>query len=210
MCSSWWTVLYSDCLYQRPCITRRLTHAVLCLGWLNIFWKSGGDGSCKGCAVPPAYTQCCPAVIRGVLQLWKRRITKWCTLSTASIKLSISGMHQASSVPYFSLVCTVCNSWRIVLYSDCLYSVQLSGVYSLDACRLIYRLWPIIYFLRLWPSTLAVDRKLALKVNILFYYKFSWVMMFDFDFDFSRPNIRYPFPHLYFPSSVLVTEGRRR
>ncbi len=51
----------------------------------------------------PTYTQSCPAVIRGVLQLWKRRITKWCTPSTASTKLSISGMRLASSLPYFSL-----------------------------------------------------------------------------------------------------------
>jgi hypothetical protein len=51
-------------------ITRRWTHSVLCLGWLNIFWKSGG--SCKGCAVPPAYAQSCPAVIWGVLQLWRK------------------------------------------------------------------------------------------------------------------------------------------
>ncbi len=88
---------------QRPCIPRCGTHVILCLGWLNIFWKSGGGGSCKGCAVPPAYTQSCPAVIWGVLQLWRRRITKWCTLSTASTKLSISGTRRASSLPYFSL-----------------------------------------------------------------------------------------------------------
>ncbi len=61
---------------QRPCITIRWTHAFHCLGWLDVCLKSGGGGSCKGCAVPPAYTQSCPAVIQGVLQLWKRRITK--------------------------------------------------------------------------------------------------------------------------------------
>ncbi len=62
-------------LAQRPCITRCWTQAVLCLDWLNKCWKPGGGGSCKGYAVTPAYTQSCPAVIRGVLQLWRRRIT---------------------------------------------------------------------------------------------------------------------------------------
>ncbi len=91
------------CCIPKDPITRCWTHAVLCLGWLNIFWMSGGGENCKGCAVPPAYTQSCPAVICGVLQLWKRRITKWCTLSTASTKLSISGRRGASSLPYLSL-----------------------------------------------------------------------------------------------------------
>ncbi len=91
--------------YQRPCITRQLTPAVLCLGWLDVYWKF--SGSCKGRTGPPAYDQSCPAVIWGVLQLWKRRITKWCTLSTASTKLSISGTRRASSLPYFSLVFTL-------------------------------------------------------------------------------------------------------
>jgi hypothetical protein len=95
-----------ESLNQRPCITRQWTPAVLCLGWLNAYWKFGGGGSCKERTVPPSYDQSCPAVIWGVLQLWKRRITKWCTLSTASTKLSISGTRRASSLPYFSLVST--------------------------------------------------------------------------------------------------------
>jgi hypothetical protein len=70
-------------IHQRPCITRQWTPAVVCLGWLDMYWK-----------------------VWGVLQLWKRRITKWCTLSTASTKLSISGTRRASSLPYFSLVFT--------------------------------------------------------------------------------------------------------
>jgi hypothetical protein len=35
-----WTMSKILGLYQRPCITRRWTHAVLYLGWLNLFWKS--------------------------------------------------------------------------------------------------------------------------------------------------------------------------
>ncbi len=97
----------TDVRDQRPCITRRWTHAVLRLGWLNIFWKSSEGGSCKECAVPPAYAQSCPAVIWGVLQLWRRRITMKCTLSTASIELSISVPRQTSRDPYFSLLGTV-------------------------------------------------------------------------------------------------------
>ncbi len=89
---------------QRPCITRLWASAVFCLTWLGADWKSGGGGSCKGCTVLPAYAQSCPVVIWGVLQLWRRRIAKWCTLLTASTKLSISGTRRASSLPYFSLV----------------------------------------------------------------------------------------------------------
>ncbi len=37
---------------QRPCINRHWTHAILCLGWLDIFLKWSGGGSCKGCALP--------------------------------------------------------------------------------------------------------------------------------------------------------------
>jgi hypothetical protein len=44
--------------------------------WLTADWKYGGSGSCKGCAVPLACDKSCPAVIWGVLQLWKRRIRK--------------------------------------------------------------------------------------------------------------------------------------
>jgi hypothetical protein len=97
---------WAMCLNQRPCITRQWTPAVPCLGWLDVYWKWGGGGSCKGRTVPPAYDQSCPAVIWGVLQLWRRRITMLCTLSRAFTKLSISGPRQASRDPYFSLVWT--------------------------------------------------------------------------------------------------------
>ncbi len=48
-------LLTSLCWVQRPCITRRWTPVdFFCLGppWAD--WNSGGDGSCKGCAVQPA------------------------------------------------------------------------------------------------------------------------------------------------------------
>jgi hypothetical protein len=61
--------------YQRPrIIHRHRTHAVLCLGWLDIFWNLGRGGSSKGSAVPLAYAQSYPAVKWGVLQLWIRRV----------------------------------------------------------------------------------------------------------------------------------------
>jgi hypothetical protein len=99
--------LTQECYSQRPCITRRWTHAVICLGWLDMFWKWDGGGSCKGCAVPLVYAQSCPAVIWGVLQLWRRRIAMGCTLSTAFTELSISTQRQTSRDPYFSLVTVI-------------------------------------------------------------------------------------------------------
>jgi hypothetical protein len=51
---------------QRPCITRLWDPVVFCLTWLGADWKSGGGGSCKGCAVPSAYSTC---ILRAV-ELW--------------------------------------------------------------------------------------------------------------------------------------------
>ncbi len=56
--------------------TRELARTDIGQAWLTADWKSGGCGSCKGCARPPAYDQSCPAVIWGVRQLWRRRL--WC------------------------------------------------------------------------------------------------------------------------------------
>ncbi len=195
VCDSWWSVLFSDCLYS---VQQLVNCAVF---RLSVQCATAGEFSC----IPTVCTVCNSWWFLYSDCLYSMQQLVNCAVFRLSVQCATAG-----ELCCILTVCTVCNSWWIVLYSDCLYSVQLSGVYSLDACRLISRLWPIIFFLRPWPSTLAVDRKLALKVNILFYNKFSWAMMFDFDFDFSRPNIRYPFPHLYFPSSVLVTEGRRR
>jgi hypothetical protein len=67
---------------------------------LNVQWRGG---SCEGCVVPPAYAQSCPAVILGVCQLWRRRIT--------IVMYCIHGAHltfrrrtaQFSSLSFFSL-----------------------------------------------------------------------------------------------------------
>ncbi len=83
------------------------------------------------CTVPPAYAESCPAVIIGVLQLWKRRFTKWCTLSTASSKLSISGTRRASSLPYFSLGTTFCSTLCTACY---LYSQQSHLYICIELC----------------------------------------------------------------------------
>jgi hypothetical protein len=68
--------------------------------WLTADWKSGGGWSCKGCPVPSAYAQGCPAVIQCVLQVWRRWIT------TASTKLSISFTRRSSSLS--SLLSQLC------------------------------------------------------------------------------------------------------
>ncbi len=43
--------------------TRELARTDIGWAWLRTDRKSGGGGSCKGCAVPLAYAQSCPAVI---------------------------------------------------------------------------------------------------------------------------------------------------
>ncbi len=83
--------------------TREPTRADHLPAWLTADWKFSRGGSCKGCAVLLAYAQSCPAVIWGVLQLWRRRITMLCTLSTAFTELSISASRQTFRDPYFSL-----------------------------------------------------------------------------------------------------------
>ncbi len=119
---------------QRPSITRRWTHAVLCLGWLNIFWKSGEGGSCKGCAVPPAYTQGCPAVIRGVLLLWKRRITNWCTLSRHALNFQ----YPIRAEPL------------VFLTSLCVYHILAGTVYTMSSTAHAYTmtLQELLYTMR--------------------------------------------------------------
>ncbi len=68
--------MYSTCasVHQREVRkTRELARTDISWAWLTADWKSGAGGSCKGCAVPPAYAQSwgCPAVLWGVLQLWR-------------------------------------------------------------------------------------------------------------------------------------------
>jgi hypothetical protein len=81
-------------------------------------------------------------VIWGVLQLLRRRITKWCTLSTASTKLSIFGTRQASSLPYFSLGTPLPPPlWRWYIHNPPPSPARLNKGDYVRVCWDIYERW---------------------------------------------------------------------
>ncbi len=108
--SSLWKWVWVGFSQRKVRKTRELARTDICGAWLTADWKFSGDGSCKECAVPPAYAEGCPAVIWGV-----------CTPAVEEkdydVMYSIDGVHWTFNI------CTTSNLLRSLLLSG--FSIEV-------------------------------------------------------------------------------------